>query len=336
MLTKKTPTASSQTPVAAAETVAKEAVAVGGLIAVTGATGFLGQHLLRVLEQQGHKVRALTRRPQNTGGTVDWVEGDLDTPQALAKLCNGASVLIHMAGLVKALDRGIFFDANVTGTRNILEAAAVTGVRHVIHVSSLTAREPRLSHYAASKAAAELTVKSNKWPFTATIVRPPAIYGPGDMEILKLLKAGKFGILPAPASSRNRFSMIHGEDMARAISFLIDGSHAGEVVEVDDGKPGGYRMSDVAKALAACTEKPALVLTIPKFILMFMAAVNGLFARLMQRPTIFTYAKAREISFPDWTVRASRRPRLKSWQPHYTLSGGLKNTTEWYRQNGFL
>ena len=124
-------------------------------LAVTGGTGFVGSHVLRTARAQGHEIRALTRgwRPPEDG--IDWVDGALDRADSLAKLCQGADAVVHIAGLINASSRAAFEAVNVGGTANIIDAARKAGVRRFIHISSLAAREPELSDYGRSKARAE-------------------------------------------------------------------------------------------------------------------------------------------------------------------------------------
>ena len=153
-------------------------------IAVTGATGFVGQALLDRAEQQGIPVKALTRRSQERRAGVEWVRGDLDAKAALRKLVRGSEAVIHVAGVVNAPDAAGFEAGNVTGTLNVIEACLAEGVRRLVHVSSLSAREPDLSVYGASKARAEKLVAASGLDWT--LVRPPAIYGPRDTEMFDL------------------------------------------------------------------------------------------------------------------------------------------------------
>lgn len=305
-------------------------------IALTGGTGFLGKHVLNTLLEAGYSIKALTRQDQNERDGVIWVKGTLDDPDSLAALCEGATTLIHMAGLIKAVNRDAFFDVNVTGSKRLFDAAAATRVKHVIHISSLAAREPRLSHYGASKAGTELLLTARKWPFTWTIVRPPAIYGPGDTEILKLLKATHLGILPAPGSAANRFSMIHVKDMAGAITALCNGSNSMGVLEIDDEKSGGYQLKDVAAALSSENKKAPRTIPIPFWLIGTIGAINGMIASAINRPAMLTLSTARYLCHPDWTVREPRRPRLPNWSPQFDLKAGLSDTIDWYKKNGLL
>src|SRR5687767_595612 len=152
-------------------------------LAITGGTGFVGSHLLRTALGAGHRVSALTRRPQSVRNTLSWVEGDLADRAALARLVEGADAVIHVAGVLNARDRAGFEDGNVAGTLAMLAAATAAGIRRFVFVSSLAAREPELSMYGGSKARAEALVESSGLDWS--IVRPPAVYGPGDRETLE-------------------------------------------------------------------------------------------------------------------------------------------------------
>ena len=305
-------------------------------VALTGATGFLGKHAIACFLNAGFHVRALARRAQDEREGVTWVRGDLDDIDALTELATGSDTFVHIAALTKALSRDIFFDVNVGGTKNVLRAAADAGVSRFIHVSSLSAREPQLSDYGASKAASELLLTARDWPFSWTIVRPPAIYGPGDKEILKLLKATRIGLLPAPGSSTNRFSMIHGQDMAEALVALAKPGNEKAIIEIDDRKPSGYTLGDVAKALSSDDGKAPSVIPVPFAILGLIGLINGLFAKLIRQPAMLTLSTARYLCHSDWTVRASRRPQLPDWSPQFDLKAGLEDTINWYRKNGLL
>ncbi|WP_262691307.1 NAD-dependent epimerase/dehydratase family protein [Kordiimonas aestuarii] len=305
-------------------------------VALTGATGFLGQHTIDCFLNAGFKVRALTRRDQEDRGGVTWVKGDLGDEDALERLMAEAQTLVHMAALTKALSRDTFFDINVGGTKRVFAAARQQGLKRVVHVSSLAAREPQLSHYGASKAASELLLTARDWPFSWTIVRPPAIYGPGDKEILKLLKATRFGILPAPGKKTNRFAMIHGHDMAQALVAFAQGGNERAIAEIDDRKPSGYTLADVAEALGGEDTKKPFIISLPFAVLGFIGFLNGLLAWALRRPAMLTLSTARYLCHSDWTVRASRRPKLENWAPQFDLKAGLEDTIRWYRKNGLL
>ena len=165
-------------------------------LAVTGGTGFVGGHLIRLAREQSYEVRALTRgwRPPEEG--VDWVDGALDRPETLIKLCRGADAIVHIAGLINGRSRAAFQAVNVAGTANMIDAARKARVRRFVHISSLAAREPNLSDYGWSKAKAERLVAASGLDWT--IVRPPAVYGPGDRETFELFKMARRGLVAVP------------------------------------------------------------------------------------------------------------------------------------------
>ena len=308
----------------------------GQKVALTGGTGFLGGHVLRALVAKGHSVKALTRSSQEAIDGVEWIEGSLTDDTSLKRLTAGCDVVLHLAGLTKALNRDVFFDINVGGSKTLFNAAQDAGVSHVIHVSSLSAREPRLSHYGASKAGAELLLTARKWAFSWTIVRPPAIYGPGDKEILKLLKATRYGLLPAPGGTKNRFSMIHAADLADALVALCDKSNGQAIVEIDDGKKGGYTVKDVASALPDANAKTIRTIPLPFPVLGGIGSLNGLVAKAINRPAMLTFSTAKYLCHPDWTVKEPRRFKHANWSPQFDLKAGLLDTIEWYRKNDLL
>ncbi|MGQ0590580.1 MAG: NAD-dependent epimerase/dehydratase family protein [Sphingosinicella sp.] len=302
----------------------------GATLALTGATGFVGGHLLRLAREVGHEVRALTRgwRPPEEG--VAWIDGALDRPDALAELCTGADAVIHVAGLINAPDRAGFEAVNVTGTAHLLDAARAAGVRRFVHVSSLAAREPKLSDYGWSKARSERIVAAS--PLDWTIVRPPAVYGPGDRETLELFRMARRGLVALPPGGR--FSIIHVEDLCRLILALVDRPEAvGETYEPDDGRTDGWEHRHFARTLGRLLGKRPATLAMPRVLMQGVARVDRLVRRSKAK---LTPDRARYFCHPDWVVTAERRPPETLWTPQIRTPTGLKATAEWYRRQGWL
>ena len=181
-------------------------------LAITGGTGFVGPHLIEAALGAGHAIRALTRRDQPPRDGVEWVPGSLEDRDALRKLVTDADAVIHVAGAISAADAAGFEQGNVAGTLAMLAAATAGGVHRFVHVSSLAAREPKLSLYGASKARAEELVERSGLDWA--MVRPPAVYGPGDKETLELFRMAKLGLIVVPP--RGRLSLLHVDDLAAA------------------------------------------------------------------------------------------------------------------------
>ncbi len=303
----------------------------GALIAVTGATGFLGQALVDLALGNGLQLRALARRPQAERGGVCWVAGDLADRGSLNELCRGADAVIHVAGLVNAPDPAAFMPANVDGTANVIEAVQAAGVARLIFVSSLSAREPQLSAYGASKARAEQLVMASglNW----TIVRPPTIYGPRDVDMFELFRAAKWGVVPVPGHGRS--SIIHAGDLSALLLALVPG---GEHVihccfEPDDGKPGGWSHDELARAIGSAVDRRPVVLHLSPWIMRWAARAD---MRLRGARAKLTLDRVGYMTHPDWVANAAARVPPDLWHSRIPTDAGLKETAQWYRENGWL
>ncbi|MDX2224374.1 MAG: NAD-dependent epimerase/dehydratase family protein [Rhodospirillaceae bacterium] len=311
----------------------------GSLVAVTGATGFIGGHVMQALLDRGYAVRALTRRLQPAGhADVSWQLGDLNDADALAGLVAGAEAVIHLAGSIKALTRDDFFRANLDGTRHLAQAAArAAGRPRLVHVSSLAAREPRLSPYAASKRAAEQALRPFAEALPLAIVRPPAVYGPGDRETLRIFRLAARGIVPVPAVAGARFSLIHGADAAAAIVAALDlavrPGATPEPWEPDDGRAGGYGWADVVAAAAGAVGRTPRLVSIPVPALYVGGLAGSLTAWLTRRPGMLTWSKVPELAHPDWVAVGGGVP---GFTPRWRLPEGFANTVDWAISQGLL
>ena len=298
-------------------------------IAVTGATGFVGGRFLNLARDEGRVLVCLTRRPQPERDGVKWVQGDLHEPDALRRLCADAASVVHIAGVVNAPDAHGFERGNVEGTRNVLDAAARAGVTRFVHVSSLAAREPDLSHYGASKARAEVKVRTAALPHV--IVRPPAIYGPGDTEMLELFRMAKRGTVLLPPEGR--MSAIHADDLARLLLALADGAGPDDALyEVDDGS-GGTTHKQFAAALGDAMARDVRALAMPAPVLKGAAFLDRLVRRDKAK---LTPDRAAYFCHPDWTAAPDLAPASDVWKPRIPLVEGLRETAKWYRIQDWL
>jgi nucleoside-diphosphate-sugar epimerase len=312
------------------------------LAAVTGATGFIGRHVVIALRRHGWEVRALVRRHPaellSPHHPLEVVLGDLSEPAALEKLVRGADAIIHLGGLVKALRRDAFYSANEGGTERLLRAAAAAAPgAKLVHVSSVAAREPRLSPYCDSKHRAEKTVEALAGKRDWTILRPPAVYGPGDLEILPLFKAAKVGLVPYPALPGAALSLINVSDLADAIAACLHRSGPGRATfEIDDGVPGGYRWPDILGALGEAVGTKPAGLRIPRPALSILARANGALAQIRAAPRVLAPHKVAEIYWPDWVVRGDRLQDASDWRPAFDAWKGFRDTAKWYRSAHLL
>lgn len=298
------------------------------IIALTGATGFLGGHVLQCALEVGHSVRALTRKPQTERDGVTWVPGALDNEASLLALCEGADAVIHVAGVVNGSAQA-FDTGNRIGTQELLYAAETCHVARFVHVSSLAAREPKLSLYGASKRAAEdaVVTSTRDW----RIVRPPAIYGPGDTDNLELFRFARKGLVPLPP--KGRMSVIHAEDMAQLIVAMLDDAASHGFYEADDGMPGGWTHKDFAAAIGAAVGRKIVTFAMPSALVRAGASLDGL---LRGTKAKLTPDRAAYFCHPDWTIDPAKRPPSELWTPRIATAAGLAATAEWYREKGWL
>ena len=298
------------------------------IVALTGATGFLGGHVIACALEAGHQVRALARRPQLPQDDVTWVSGALDDETSLLELCNGADAVIHVAGVVNG-DAAAFDTGNRLGTMALLHAAESCHVARFVHVSSLAAREPKLSIYGASKRAAEdaVVTSTRDW----RIVRPPAIYGPGDTDNLELFRFARKGVVPLPP--KGRMSVIHADDMARLIVAMLDDAAAHGFYEADDGLAGGWTHKAFAAAIGAAVGRKVMTFAMPSAFVRAGAALDGL---LRGSKAKLTPDRAAYFCHPDWTIEPARRPPETLWVPQIETGAGLAATATWYTKNGWL
>lgn len=299
------------------------------VLAITGATGFVGRRTLALALEAGHSMRALTRRPQAAQAGVTWVQGALDTPDPLADLVHGADAVIHIAGVVNAPTPEGFTRGNVDGTRAALAAAEAAGVQRFVHVSSLAAREPGLSQYGRSKAGAEDAVRAS--PLAWTMVRPPAVYGPGDLEMLELFRAARLGVLPMPPAGR--LSLIHVDDLARLLLALAGQDTGRAIYEPDDGTPGAWTHTGFARAIGTAVGRRVLPLSLPAGVLRLGARLDRL-ARGDKAK--LTPDRAAYMAHPDWTSSPDAQPPEALWRPRIATAVGLAATAAWYRANRLL
>lgn len=298
------------------------------VIALTGASGFLGGSILRALVERQWRVRALVRRdpPQADGlAGVEWVRGALEDRASLDRLTESADAVIHCAALVKARHVREFIDANVKGTALFAQSAQRAGVRRFVHVSSLAARAPWLSAYAATKAAAEAEVARVLAPDVWTVLRPTTIYGPGDREIIKLAQLAQKGVVLGFGGAAQVLSFIHVADATNACLAALEAPRAaGQVIEIDDGV-GGYNWGQIRDILAKALGVNVRIVPIPGWFLHLAAFLNQTGGRLLGGAPIFTLGKAREMRHPNWEVCAGRAVQLLDWRPTIPFSRGAES-----------
>ena len=303
-------------------------------IALTGATGFIGNRVARRLIANGCKLQALSRttsdRSRLTGLNINWVEGALENLDSLKRLVCGVDAVIHCAGVVRGATQAHFDRSNVDGVARLVQAVSEQHpVPRFLLISSLAARKPDISPYASSKRQGEvvLTTKSGQVPWT--VFRPPAVYGPGDREMLPLMRWMARGIAFVLGSGDTRFSMLYVDDLAEAIrQWLLVDRPQGKVFELHDGHHGGYSWQDVIGTFKRLGIKRIRRVHVPVAGVRVAAALNFIAARALGYAPMLTPAKLRELTHPNWVCENKAITRETGWTPQVSLEDGLRRTLD--------
>ncbi len=315
-------------------------------IALTGGTGFIGAALIDLLLDEGFTIKALARSPDKLapqfgeairGGRLIAIKGDLSDHAALSALTEGAEAVIHGAGLVLARNDQEYTTVNVDGAAAVANAAAKTGAR-IVHLSSMSAREPHLSPYAASKRASEDAVLTAAGSATSAIaLRLPAIYGPRDMVTLPFFKLVKSGVAPQPASKEEmRVSILFVEDAARSIIAAVANPPKTGVYEVGDDRENGYSWDEIGQSLSKTMDRPVRAIKIPRAVLSAYYGLSLKLSRAFNRQPSVRTGQINEFFHPNWVAQNNLFCDATPWRPQFTLAQGFAKTTAWYREHGYL
>jgi nucleoside-diphosphate-sugar epimerase len=318
------------------------------MILVTGATGFIGSHLVDALCARGRAVRSLVRpsgmRRNPPPGEV--VYGDLTSGKGLVEALSGVSVVIHLAGATKALAPIGYHRENVQAAELVAQAAASRGIR-LVHVSSLAAVGPSadgtplieqadphpLTHYGRSKLAGEKAVR--EIVPEAVIVRPPVVYGPRDTGVLQMLKPLAHGVALRIGGGERWFSAIYVKDLVNGLLAAADGAQAlGHCYFLTHPEPVSW--SAFAATSSKIIGRSARTLTIPAW----AADVFGLGAewvgRLTGSPSILSRDKIREARCRYWLCDSRRAAAELGFTAETSFEQGLAETLAWYKETGWI
>ncbi len=325
-------------------------------VLVTGATGFLGGHVAELLSARGDSVRALVRKTSNKKhleklANVELCEGSVEQVERVREAVEGVDAVVHCAGIVKAKSTDEFFAVNVGGTSNLVEAARRAGakIRRFVHVSSLEAcgpsadggpvradQENPVTGYGRSKLAAEKVVLSAKDQMRVTILRPGAIYGPRDGEILEVFKSIERGLLPLVAGGTAKGVWIYATDCAEACVRAIEAdTPSGRTYFVDDGCGPLDQRQMCADAERALGKKAIVRASLPVPVLMTVARGVEVFGRVAGKPVMLTREKANML-LQHWVCSSETTRKDLGWEPRVPWSEGVTRAVAWYRENGWL
>ncbi len=273
-------------------------------------------------------VRSGSRQKQPKNINAEWVTGSLEDKESLQRLVAGADAVVHCAGAVRGAVQTDFDRINVDGLRRLVQAAAEQKPEpRFLLMSSLAAREPQLSHYAASKLKGEKTLATYSGDMFWTVFRPPAVYGPGDREIRPLFQWMLRGIAPLIGSDKNRISLLYIEDLAEAIACWLDNcKHPQQFYELHDGRLNGYSWQEISDIVGRLRGKSILRANIPVSFVKMIASVNFMAAKVFGNSPMLTPGKVRELTHSNWVADNNRLSNETGWVPRVSLEKGLRQT----------
>jgi len=338
-------------------------------VLVTGASGFIGSHLVEALAARGEEVTCLVRktspldRLQPLG--VRLAYGDVTDRESLRAAVAGKQIVYHLAGLNRALRVQQFYRVNQQGVANVAQCCGrQTTPPVLVSVSSLAAAGPAVdgqmraeidppvpvSNYGRSKRAGELAAEELADRVPITVVRPPIVLGEADPQGLQIFSTvARFGVHPVPGLGRNRFSLIHAADLAE---LLILAARRGRRLEPggDDGNNGGGRSRGYY--FAACEEHPSyaelgrkvavalgrrvLVLPMPRAATWILATANEAISQVFRRPLLLGLDKAREAAAGSWLCSPQAAIAELGFSVAAPLADRLRQTAQWYRDHRWL
>lgn len=297
-------------------------------VALTGASGFIGQAIANKLSQAGLKVRGLVRARTKISGlehpNITLINGNLNNLESLHKLVQNCSSLINCAGSIHGRRKEDFLATNVQGVTNLLKVClAQSSPPRIIQISSLAAREPSLSSYAWSKREGERIIQEQPDSLKWVIFRPPAVYGPGDKALLPLFQLAKKGIALQLGPHESKFSLIHVHDLTDVILHCLEASTIHSTIfEVDDGFPNGYSWKSVFHLLNPDTKTH---LRIPPMFLWLAGKSNEILSQLLRYSPLFTTGKVAELCHTNWVCDSREARKQLAWVPQIPLEEGLRH-----------
>lgn len=323
-------------------------------VLVTGATGFVGSHVLEAYQSHGLRLCALVRKEADAQRLavqgISCIRGALEDSEALREAVSGTDAVLHLAAVTKGRSFADYQRANVAGTQALIEAmlAAEPRPKRLIYLSSLAAVGPSLdgrpvtrndvpkplTAYGRTKLAGEKVCEAAGELFEVAILRAPAVYGPRDRDVYEFFRVARHGVLPLPGGPARRLQMIHAADLARALLLAATSERAKGVYHVADAR--SYLWEDMARMVADAVGSKARVVRVPGPLIAVAASVNETIASMLGKSTIFNRDKARELLAPGWLCETELAHHDFGFEAHIPLQAGLAETAKWYFDHGWL
>jgi nucleoside-diphosphate-sugar epimerase len=322
---------------------------------VTGATGFIGSHLVDLLLSKNYQVRVLLRKTSNIEWLRDlpgeFVYGDIFDTEALRKAVTAVDHVYHSAGLTKAKTPDEYMQANAEGTKNLLEAVKThdTNIARFVQISSQTvigpspgedpvdeSAEPRpITTYGKSKWKAEQECHRYQGSFPVTILRLPAVFGPRDRDIFEFFNTVNKGLQPMVGFSEKYISLIHARDAVRGIVMAAEAPiAAGETYFLTSSRYYGWK--EIGDLTSKIMGKRVIRLRIPEWGVYVIAGVAEVLAKFSSKPALINLEKARDMVQDYWTCDPRKALKDFGFRQEISIEEGIQDTVDWYRRMRWL
>ncbi|MDP8949049.1 MAG: NAD(P)-dependent oxidoreductase [Actinomycetota bacterium] len=318
-------------------------------VLLTGATGFVGSHVARAFTEAGYEVLCGVRASSDlrwiSGLDIERVPLDLrgrfeDLPRAVENV----DLVVHAAGITRARRPEDYHSINAEGTKRLADAAVgAGGVRRFVLISSLAARGPDdptkdgrdhpESAYGRSKLEAEAYLRDFDERIEAVVLRPAAVYGPRDTDLLPLFKLASRGWLPLP-SGTNHLQPVYAEDVARAVLAAAREPVGFGPFPVAENRR--YSWDDIVAGLEKALGRTVRAVRLPAAAFTLAGRAAEWAARPLSAVPVFDERRGRDLAVRTWTCDTSVTEQTLGWRAEVPLFEGLERTARWYRQAGWL
>ena len=323
-------------------------------VLLTGGSGFVGMHVARALQAEGHELRLLLRPTSDTSFVDDLsferAVGDLRQPQTLRAACQGVDAVVHAAALLRTVRQREFMQSNREGTKHLAEAASNAGVERFLYISSIAAQGPApsrapeppetvlhpVSAYGRSKAAGEEELLAYQGRYPITILRPPMIYGPADTGLQAFFWLARRGVSARLGDGGNLVDAIFGPDLAEAIAAILR-APAQELSRYHVcGQDGPFTWNDLLSTLERVAGRRLWIPSLAPSVFHGFARCSELWAALSRTEPMLDRTRVVEMRQPAWICDPSSLIRDTGWQPDTKLEDGMRQTMDWYREHGWV
>ncbi len=323
---------------------------------VTGGTGFIGSHVVDRLLEKGYDVRAIVRASSNlqwlTRPEIELFFGGLLEPEKLKQAMKDVDVVIHVAGSLIEKDVRGFYDANVKPVKLLLDAAVKAGgnLKKFVLVSSTGAMGPSpdgrplnegdpehpISAYGRSKLEGEQVARAYFKTLPVTIVRPSAVYGPRDVNFLRLFKQVHNGLAPVLGRQDPYFNLVHAQDLTDGIIAAAEHDASnGQTYVLASERP--YSRQEIMDTIGDAYGRRARLLVLPKWPTLALAKAYANFqVNVLNRPTLLDADRLATVGQLYWTFDISKAMNELGFKERFSLMDGLCQTYQWYVQQEWL